>query len=70
MRYTHKGWFWFCPIFLSPEEPDCPIEARFAWLEWLFSVCECFEAARIFVTSAFNPEYEPTFMFRVTGEIP
>lgn len=67
--FTHKGWFWFCPIFIAPNEPDCPVEARAAWLEPLFTVCGWFEQVRIFVTSALVPGYEPTFMFKVTGEI-
>ncbi|MEP7043324.1 MAG: hypothetical protein ABI843_09685 [Dokdonella sp.] len=68
-KLTHKGWFWFCPIYLSPAEPDAPVEARRAWLEPLFSLCMGLEAARIFATSIIVPDYEPTFMFRVTGEV-
>jgi hypothetical protein len=66
---THKGWFWFCPIYLDMRSRDIGVEARAAWLEPLFSFCELLEAARIFLTSMADPYYEPTFMFRVTGEI-
>lgn len=69
MRYTHKGWFWFCPIYLSPEEPGFPVEARREWLEPLFAVCEWLEQARIALTSLLAPGYEPTFMFHITGEL-
>jgi hypothetical protein len=66
---THKGWFWFCPIFLSPEAPDCVVEARYLWMEPLLTVAEWLERARIGITSFFDPDYEPMFMFLVTGEI-
>lgn len=68
--FTHKGWFWFCPIFIAPNVEGCPVEARASWLEPLFAACELFERARIFITSILVHDYEPTFMFSVTGEVP
>jgi hypothetical protein len=67
--YTHKGWFWFCPIYLSPYVEGCPVEARTAWLEPLFSLAELFERARIYLSTMLNPEYQPSFMFKITGEL-
>jgi len=67
---THKGWFWLCPVYLSLADSDgVAVEARRAWLEPLFTVCELLEAARIFLSSVFIRDYEPTFMFKVTGEL-
>lgn len=63
---TLKGWFWFCPIYMS-EEDEPTVAARHPWLEWLFSVAEGFEATRIFFSSLFIPDYEPSFVFRITG---
>lgn len=67
---THKGWFWFCPIYLSdPADADCLcVEARREWLEPLCSVAEWFERTRIFVSSIVIRDFEPSFMFKVTGE--
>lgn len=67
---THKGWFWFCPVYLSFDDPcGCAVEARHEWLEPLFDLADMFERARIWLTGAFDPDYEPAFMFKVTGEI-
>ena len=66
-QLTLKGWFWFCPIYIS-EDMEAPlVEARWPWLEWLFTAAEGFEAARIWFTQAIDPYYEPSFMFKITG---
>lgn len=65
---THKGWFWFVPIYLSPDHPDCPVATRQEWMEPLFTFCTWLESARIFLTSIIVQDYEPTFMFMTTGE--
>jgi len=68
---THKGWFWCCPIHLCMESPDqAAIEARHPWLEPLFTVCQWLEDARIWLSMRLIEDYEPTFMFSVTGELP
>ena len=67
--FTHKGWFWLCPIYLAPEMPACPVDARHELLQPIFSLCEYFEAARIWLTTLVNPNYAPMFMFCVTGEL-
>jgi hypothetical protein len=67
--FTHKGWFWLCPIFIAPDVEGCPVEARVWWLEPLFSISELFERARIFASGAMLTDYEPSFMFIITGRI-
>lgn len=67
--FTHKGWYWFCPIYISPDDPECPVAARSEWFEFLFDFCGMLDAARIWLTTYMNPDYEPTFMFKVTGKI-
>lgn len=60
----YKGWFWFCPIYLSdPEQDDLQVEARREWMEYVFDVAFMFEHARIWLSQALIPKYEPTFMF-------
>lgn len=68
-EFTHKGWLWFCPIYLAAHGDDATIEARYWWLDWLVPVVITLEASRIWLTSALVPDYQPTFMFRITGEL-
>lgn len=69
--FTHKGWFWFVPVFMSDPESNSPmvVETRREWMEPLFTLAECFERARIWLTVAIDPDYEPAFMLKVTGPI-
>lgn len=69
--FTHKGWFWFCPIYMTDPETTFPmsVETRSEWMEPLFTVAEYFERARIWLTAQIVDDYEPTFMFKVTGRI-
>lgn len=68
--YTHKGWFWFCPVYLAFEQEGCAVEARSAWLRPVFTLCNWIEkkVRRLFIGWP-DPDYEPSFMFRVTGEL-
>jgi hypothetical protein len=60
----YKGWFWFCPIYLSdPEGEDLQVEARKEWMEFLFDVADVFEYVRIGFCKLFVKDYEPSFMF-------
>lgn len=72
MHATHRGWFWFCPVYLA-FAPDCDgfdMEERRAWLAPVFCICMQLEQLRIFLTSILVPWYEPTFGVIVTGELP
>ncbi len=69
MTYTHKGWFFLCPVYLNPDDGEgMAVEARYSWLEWWFTINEGFFSLMVLVVTFFNPEYEPMFPFRVTGE--
>lgn len=69
--FTHKGWFWFCPILAFGEAIDdetaleFEVMPRWQWLEWLFVCCHYLDVARIWVSSLLDPDYEPMFMFRL-----
>jgi len=70
MKYTHKGWFFLCPIYLNAEDGDgMDVEARFEWLEWWFTVNEIIFGGVVYVMILIDDEYEPLFPFKVTGEI-
>ena len=67
---THKGWFWFCPVYMDlRDKEEIVIEARAAWLEPLFCIAEYLETARLLIGTAVNPDYPEVFMFKVTGKI-
>ena len=67
---THKGWFWFCPVYMDlRDDQGIAVEARANWLEPLFSLAMYFERTRLLIGTALNPDYPEAFMFRVTGKI-
>ena len=40
ITFTHKGWFWFCPIYWAEDGADgCVVDVRQPWQEMLFYVC-------------------------------
>ena len=66
VKWTHEGWFWCCPIVACMDGgDDIVVEAKYRWLEPLFSACELLEGARILMSSLIIPDYEPSFMFRL-----
>lgn len=70
MTATHKGWFLFCPVLLDMADDECPgVWARWWWLEPMLSVAHAMQATMIWMLSAMNPDYEPTFMLKVTGKV-
>ena len=69
ITYTHKGWFGICPIYLGDIEGECNVTAMHDWLEWLMDVSEVLMGLAISVRCWLNPEYEPMFAMRVTGEL-
>lgn len=70
MQYTHKGWFGLCPIYIGSIDQD-PIEMcpRYNWLGWLFDFSVAVQEFSIEFLSAINPEYEPAWAIKVTGEL-
>lgn len=69
MKATHKGWILFCPIYLNMEDEECPTTwARHEWLEWLHSVATWCQFSMMGFLSMCNPDYEPMFALRITGE--
>jgi hypothetical protein len=68
--FTHKGWFMWCPIKVANPDSDAPVlAARWLILEPWFTVNEAWQNLMIFVLSTINPEFEPMFMFKITGEL-
>lgn len=71
-RPTHKGWFWFCPVYAAfdPVDDGISMEERWLGLRPVFWACLHLEQARIFLTSILAPDYEPSFGVIVTSELP
>jgi hypothetical protein len=70
MKYTHKGWFFMCPVYLNADDgEEMAVEARHEWLEWWFDVNNWIFSVMVLIVSFFNPDYEPMFPFRVTGKL-
>ena len=69
-KWTHKGWFLFCPVYLAEIESDAPVVGARHWVfDPLFWLAERFAEVSIFLTTAVKPEWEPVFAFRVTGDV-
>lgn len=63
--YTHKGWFFLCPVYLNASEGEgMAVTARHPCLDWWFDV----NAAFFDLVASFSRDEEP-FPFRVTGRL-
>lgn len=68
--FKHVGWFAFCPVYLSDADAAAPcVVERNGVPAWLFDAAQIFQSVSAFVISLFDAEYEPAFMFTVTGEL-
>ncbi|MGS5089060.1 hypothetical protein ACVC7V_21455 [Hydrogenophaga sp. A37] len=65
ITYTHKGWFFLCPVYLNPGEGEgMNVAARRPWLDWWFDVNQ-----EIFEALAAHSYEEQSFPFKVTGRL-
>ena len=68
MKFTHIGWFGFCPIKIADLDSEVPLLApRWAILAPVFWLAEQMEAAAIAHATLYGRE--PQWGFKVTGEI-
>lgn len=67
---THKGWFGVCPVYIGGLESDAPFLVERHWSALpLMVLSEAMFAGLIAVKTAADPEWEPAWPIRVTGEI-
>lgn len=67
---THKGWFFFCPVYLNADDGDgMEVEARHPWLDWWFDANEIIFGAIATTMMYFDEDYEPEYPFTVTGKL-
>lgn len=63
--YTHKGWFFLCPVYLNADEGEgMNVAARWRWLDWWFDVNDA-----VFDLIASASVDEQPYPFRVTGRL-
>lgn len=68
--FTHKGWFLLCPIKAADPFGKSPcLAARWSALDWWFDLNEGLQNSMIAFLTLVNPDYEPMWMFRITGEL-
>lgn len=69
-RYTHFGWFDLCPVLIGfPDGETFDLKPRWFWAEPLFWLAVQLQGLAIGFCSLVNPEWEPVWMVRITGEI-
>jgi len=69
MKYTHKGWFGFCPVYLADTFSGNPIVVpRRDWLRPLLDLAIAVQETSIGVCSLMNPHWEPMWKIRLTGK--
>lgn len=70
-RYTHRGWMWFCPIYIGALDTDCPDVCERNWVPaWVFDLAAGIEHAMLWVMAAIDPDFEPAFAFYFTDRLP
>lgn len=68
--FTHKGWFCLCPVKVADPFGAAPcVAARWLILEPWFTVNEAFQTLMIWALTMIDPNYEPMWMFKITGEL-
>jgi hypothetical protein len=70
-KYTHRGWFGFCPIYLRDTYTNNPsITPRRAWLMPVLKASIFLQELAIGACSIANPHWEPVWKIRLTGKLP
>ena len=60
--FTHHGSYYGIPLWLAPYNPDFPVAAKWAPLEWLMSAFTFIEQT---ISSLVFPNDEPAFQFGI-----
>ena len=67
-EFTHKGWFYLCPIYLSPDcEKMMPVIARHPVFDGWFKLNEAMYKLFSIQMVLMNPYCQFKPVFRVTG---
>lgn len=70
MKYTHYGWFGFCPVYISDPYGPCPeLTHRHEWLAWVLQLNIKLQEMAIFVCSMMDPYWTPVWKIRLSGKL-
>lgn len=69
MKYSHKGWFGFCPVYVNAPYSGCPsVCPRWPWLMPLMHLNVFIQRTAIGFCSLMDPTWEPGWKLRLTGK--
>ncbi len=69
-KYTHLGWFGFCPVYLGGIHTDCPdVAPRYRWLTPVLHLAIWLQEVSIGFCSLINPDWEPQWKILVTRKL-
>jgi len=69
MKYSHKGWFGFCPIYVNNPYSNCPdVCPRRPWLMPLMRLNIEIQRLAVGVCMMMDPYWSPVWKVRLTGK--
>ncbi len=68
--FTHYAWLSFCPVYINLKDTEDVSVCERNWIpEWVLTLAEFCQNLSMTVISYMDAEYEPQYMFKVTGVI-
>lgn len=69
-KFTHKGFFCgIVPVYIDMTNEDCPMICERHWsLLPLFMLVELLFGCAVLIRTMSDPDYEPLFPIKITGE--
>ena len=69
MKYSHRGWFGFCPIYVNNPHGKCPdVCPRHPWLMPLMRLNIEIQRLAVGACMMMNPDWEPVWKIKLTGK--
>jgi hypothetical protein len=69
-KFTHVGWFSFCPVYIAEPYGGNPIlRSRYVWLKPVLRLAVAMQRVAIMVCMCTNPHWQPTWRLKVSGEV-
>jgi hypothetical protein len=70
MKYSHYGWFGFCPVYIANPFGACPeVTERYWWLAPVLVLNIKLQGLAIGVCSLIDPYWTPAWKIRLSGKI-
>lgn len=70
VKWKHKGWFAFCPVYIDDIRSPNPTLTERNWVpELVMELARWFQVISMQIIATFDEDYEPRFMFAVTGKL-